>query len=112
MATSPTTAARARQWKQAESRHSGPERVLQQLLNRASRAGHHANGRAQSKRQAVFEGRNCTVTAQQKERLHELRGMRPALSQCRLFGKILDNWEPWTSGAPDPDGGTDKYWWL
>ncbi len=56
--------------------------------------------------------RNPVVTAQSKARLHELHGMRPALSQCRLLAKILDNWEAWTSGAADPDGGTDLYWWL
>ena len=56
--------------------------------------------------------RNSAATAQHKARLHELRGMRPALSQCRLLAKILDNWEAWTNGAADPDGGTDCYWWL
>ena len=56
--------------------------------------------------------RNPAVTAQSKARLHELCGMRPALSQCRLLAKIVDNWEAWTSGAADPDGGTDSYWWL
>jgi proteasome accessory factor A len=47
-----------------------------------------------------------------KARLHELRGQRPALSQCRLMGKILDHWETWTRGGPDPDGGADAFWWL
>jgi hypothetical protein len=56
--------------------------------------------------------RNCNVTARHKARLHELRGMRPALSQCRLFGKILNKWETWTNGASDPDGGGDSFWWL
>jgi tetratricopeptide (TPR) repeat protein len=56
--------------------------------------------------------RHRTLTVQHKARLHELRGMRPALSQCRLFGKILDKWEAWTSGGADPDGGGDTFWWL
>jgi tetratricopeptide (TPR) repeat protein len=55
---------------------------------------------------------NSAVTDRYKARLLELRGLRPALSQCRLLAKILDNWETWTSGAADPDGGTDLYWWL
>jgi hypothetical protein len=49
--------------------------------------------------------RHLTVTAQHKARLQELRGMRPALSQCRLLAKILSQWEAWTTGAPDPDRG-------
>jgi tetratricopeptide (TPR) repeat protein len=56
--------------------------------------------------------RNSAVTARYKARLHELCGLRPALSQCRLLAKILDHWETWTSSAADPDGGTDSFWWL
>jgi hypothetical protein len=56
--------------------------------------------------------RDPAVAGQYKARLHELREMRPALSQCRLLAKILDNWEAWTSGGADPSGGTDFYWWL
>lgn len=55
---------------------------------------------------------NRGAVVQYKTRLHELRGMRPALSQCRLLAKILDHWETWTSGVADPDGGQDLYWWL
>jgi tetratricopeptide (TPR) repeat protein len=56
--------------------------------------------------------RDRTVAARHKARLHELRGMRPALSQCRLLAKILDHWDVWINGGADPDGGRDKYWWL
>jgi tetratricopeptide (TPR) repeat protein len=56
--------------------------------------------------------RNSATTALLKARLHELRGMRPALSRCRLLAKILDHWDAWTNGGPDPGGGTDLYWWL
>jgi tetratricopeptide (TPR) repeat protein len=55
---------------------------------------------------------NPTVVARCKARLHELRGLRPALCKCRLFSKILDNWKDWISRAADPDGGIDSFWWL
>jgi hypothetical protein len=55
---------------------------------------------------------NPGSTAPHKARLHELRGMRPALSQCKLLGKILDHWGVWANGGADPDGGRDAYWWL
>jgi len=38
--------------------------------------------------------------------------MRPALAQCRLFGKLLDNWKSRTSGSSESDEGVDRYWWL
>jgi hypothetical protein len=53
-----------------------------------------------------------TIITKCTNRLLELRGMRPALSQCRLLGKIIDHWEDWICGAPDPEGGTDPFWWL
>jgi proteasome accessory factor A len=56
--------------------------------------------------------RNLASTAPHKARLHELRGMRPALSQCKLLAKILDHWDVWVRGGADPDGGRDTYWWL
>jgi hypothetical protein len=56
--------------------------------------------------------RNPADTVPCQARLHELRGLRPALSQCRLLGKILDHWDAWISGAADPDGGTDLFWWV
>jgi tetratricopeptide (TPR) repeat protein len=55
---------------------------------------------------------NRRTTAQHKARLHELRGLRPALSQCKLLAKILDHWDAWINGGADPDGGKDSYWWL
>jgi hypothetical protein len=56
--------------------------------------------------------RNRAAVAPHKARLDELRRMRPALAQCQSFGKILNHWEAWTSGAADPNGGEDAYWWL
>jgi len=56
--------------------------------------------------------RNARVTTAYKSRLHELREQRPALSQCRLLAKILDHWKAWTGGNPDPEGGSDAFWWL
>lgn len=47
-----------------------------------------------------------------QSRLHELRGLRPALAQCRALAKVLDHWDAWATGAADPDGGTDLFWWL
>jgi hypothetical protein len=55
---------------------------------------------------------NPTVAARSKARLKELRGLRPALCQCRLLAKLLDNWKEWTNRAADPDGGNDYFWWL
>ena len=56
--------------------------------------------------------RNPAITAPHKAHLHELRAMRPALSQCKLLAKILDHWGVWINGGADPDGGGDVYWWL
>lgn len=56
--------------------------------------------------------RGARLPAAHKNRLNELRGQRPALLKCPLFAKILNHWKSWTSGAPDPDGGSDFYWWL
>jgi proteasome accessory factor A len=56
--------------------------------------------------------RHPAITTTHKARLHELRGMRPALSQCKLLAKILDHWAGWLNGGADPDGGRDTYWWL
>lgn len=56
--------------------------------------------------------RNPATTAPLQARLHELRGMRPALSRCRLLAKILDHWDAWINGGVGPEGGTDLFWWL
>ena len=56
--------------------------------------------------------RNSKIATPLKARLHELRGLRPALSQCKLLAKILDHWDAWTNGGDDPEGGKDPYWWL
>ncbi|MSU61527.1 MAG: hypothetical protein EXS31_03880 [Pedosphaera sp.] len=56
--------------------------------------------------------RDLSATAPIKSRLHELRGLRPALSQCPALAKVLDHWDDWVTAAVDPDGGTDFYWWL
>ncbi|PWU21217.1 MAG: hypothetical protein C5B50_02200 [Verrucomicrobia bacterium] len=56
--------------------------------------------------------RNSSLAAPLNVRLHELRGLRPALSQCKMLGKILDHWDAWTTGATDPNGGTDAFWWV
>ena len=36
---------------------------------------------------------------------------RRSVSASHL-AKILNHWEAWTSGAADPNGGGDAYWWL
>jgi tetratricopeptide (TPR) repeat protein len=56
--------------------------------------------------------RNPAITVAHKARLHEFRGMRPALSQCKLLAKILDHWDVWINNGADPAGGGDAYWWL
>jgi hypothetical protein len=56
--------------------------------------------------------RDLEQAAPLKIRLHELRGLRPALSQCRMLAKLLSQWDLWTTGAPDPNGGTDPFWWV
>ena len=55
---------------------------------------------------------NPAVAPRCKARLNDLRRLRPALCQCRLLAKILDNWKEWTGRAADPDGGNDSFWWL
>jgi proteasome accessory factor A len=56
--------------------------------------------------------RDHNAIAQHRVCLDELRRVRPALCQCQTLGKILNHWDAWTCGAPDPNGGGDAYWWL
>ena len=39
------------------------------------------------------------------------RDRLPALAQCQLLSRILDNWEAWTSGAAT-EHDTDRFWGL
>ena len=50
--------------------------------------------------------------AQVKRRLLELRQQLPALAQCRLFGSVLERWDPWAGGDLCPDETGDVFWGL
>jgi len=57
--------------------------------------------------------KNPRLAEPARKRLLQLRGLRPALAQCRLLARILDrDWDTWANGEPDPKGGSDYYWWL
>jgi len=45
-----------------------------------------------------------------KRRVEQLKAQVPALAQCPLLAKILDDWDPWTSGDLSPDASGDVFW--
>jgi hypothetical protein len=56
--------------------------------------------------------RNPELPATIKGKLRDFREKRPALLKCPMLAKIFDNWKAWIRGDPDPEGGSDAYWWL
>jgi len=54
--------------------------------------------------------RDAQIQHRARQRLLALQASRPALGGCVLLQSVLDHWEQWTSGRPDPDGREDSFW--
>ena len=93
---------------------TNPEQVLELLSQARALQTTHGNlmGEARTLLLEARLGHDPELAARHKTRVQELRGLRPALSQCRLLAKILNHWEAWTNNSPDPDGAQDAFWWL
>lgn len=45
-----------------------------------------------------------------RNRILELKEAVPALNQCRLLGRVLQQWNEWTNGVLTPDETGDVFW--